>query len=49
LELYALNYGINLSRYSYGTAIGIFNSVVSIILVFAANYIYKRITKESVI
>lgn len=49
LDLYALNYGINLSRYSYGTAIGIFNSVVSIILVFTANHIYKRVTKESVI
>lgn len=49
IDLYALNYGINLSRYSYGTAIGIFNSVVSIILVFTANAIYKRVTKESVI
>ncbi|WP_240941288.1 ABC transporter permease subunit [Paenibacillus sp. HB172176] len=49
LDLYALNYGINLSRYSYGTAIGIFNSVVSILLVFGANTIYKRVTKESVI
>jgi len=49
LDLYALNYGINLSRYSYGTAIGIFNSVVSILLVFTANAIYKRVTKESVI
>lgn len=49
LDLYALNYGINLSRYSYGTAIGIFNSVVSIILVFLANFIYKKVTKESVI
>ncbi|MFD1956663.1 ABC transporter permease [Paenibacillus thailandensis] len=49
LDLYALKYGINLGRYSYGTAIGIFNSVVSIILVFTANGIYKRITKESVI
>jgi len=49
LDLYALNYGINLSRYSYGTAIGIFNSVVSLILVFSANWIYKRVTKESVI
>lgn len=49
LDLYALNYGINLSRYSYGTAIGIFNSVVSIFLVFTANGIYKRFTKESII
>ncbi|WP_438446103.1 ABC transporter permease [Gorillibacterium sp. sgz5001074] len=49
LDLYALNYGINLSRYSYGTAIGIFNSVVSIILVLTANGIYKRVTKETII
>jgi len=49
LDLYALNYGVNLGRYSYGTAIGIFNSVVSIILVFLANFIYKKVTKESVI
>jgi len=49
LDLYALKYGIQLSRYSYGTAIGIFNSVVSILLVFIANGIYKRVTKESII
>jgi putative aldouronate transport system permease protein len=49
IDLYALNYGINLSRYSYGTAIGIFNSVVSIFLVFTANGIYKRVTKETII
>ncbi|MCA0755044.1 ABC transporter permease subunit [Paenibacillus sp. N4] len=49
LDLYALKYGIQMSRYSYGTTIGIFNSVVSILLVFIANGIYKRVTKESVI
>ncbi|MHA6483423.1 ABC transporter permease [Paenibacillus sp. strain BS8-2] len=49
LELYILNYGIKLGRYSFGTAIGIFNSVVSIILLLTANYVFKKITKESVI
>lgn len=49
LELYALNYGIKLSRFSYGTAIGIFSSVVSIILVLTANTIYKKVTKETII
>ncbi|SDC56003.1 putative aldouronate transport system permease protein [Paenibacillus sp. UNCCL117] len=49
LDLYVLNYGINVGRYSYGTAIGIFNSVVSIILLLTANAIFKRFTKESVI
>jgi putative aldouronate transport system permease protein len=49
LDLYALKYGIQMSRYSFGTAIGIFNSVVSILLVLLANGIYKRVTKESII
>ena len=32
LDLYALNYGLGMGRYSFGTAINIFNSVVSVIL-----------------
>jgi len=48
LDLYALNYGINMGRYSFGTAIGVFNSVVSIILLLVANGIMKRTTKESI-
>jgi putative aldouronate transport system permease protein len=48
LDLYALNYGLGMGRYSFGTAINIFNSVVSIILLFAANGLFKRITKESI-
>jgi putative aldouronate transport system permease protein len=48
LDLYALTYGINLGRYSFGTAIGVFNSVVSIILLLVANGIMKRTTKESI-
>ncbi|KAB8126275.1 sugar ABC transporter permease [Gracilibacillus oryzae] len=48
LDLYALNYGIGLGQFSYGTAIGIFNSVVSIILLFLANGIFKRYSNQSV-
>ncbi|WP_370621852.1 ABC transporter permease [Bacillus sp. JCM 19034] len=48
LEMYALNYGIGMGRYSYGTAIGIFNSFVSITLLLLANGIFKRLTKTSV-
>ncbi|PYE45858.1 sugar ABC transporter permease [Paenibacillus barcinonensis] len=48
LDLYALNYGLNMGRFSYGTAIGIFNSVVSIILLFTANGLFKKFTKESI-
>ncbi|WP_336787268.1 ABC transporter permease [Paenibacillus sp. MMO-177] len=48
LDLYALEYGLQMSRYSFGTAVNIFNSVVSIILLFAANGLFKKITKESI-
>ena len=42
IDLYALEYGIGLSRFSFGTAIGIFKSVVSIILLITANYVIKK-------
>ena len=42
LDLYALNYGIGMFRYSFGTAIGIFKSVISIILVVSLNKIAKK-------
>ncbi|MDQ8736598.1 ABC transporter permease subunit [Paenibacillus sp. LHD-38] len=48
LDLYALNYGLGMGRFSFGTAINIFNSVVSVLLLFAANGIFKRVTKESI-
>lgn len=48
LDLYALNNGIGQNRYSFGTAISMFNSVVSVILLFIANGIFKRVTKESI-
>lgn len=47
LDLYVLNYGIKIGRYSYGTAIGIFKSVVSIILLFTANRITRLFGEES--
>lgn len=49
LDLYVLNYGIKLGRYSYGTAIGIFKSVVSIVLLFFANRVIRRISDDEVI
>lgn len=48
LDLYSLEYGLQMSRYSFGTAVNIFNSVVSVVLLFAANGLFKRITKESI-
>jgi putative aldouronate transport system permease protein len=49
LDKYALDYGIGLFRYSYGTAIGIFKSVVSIILLIFANTVAKRVGEERLI
>lgn len=43
IDLYALNYGIGMFRYSFGTAIGIFKSVISVILIVIANLFAKKI------
>lgn len=48
LDLYALNYGLSMGRFSFGTAINIFNSMISIVLLLFANGIFKKITKESI-
>jgi putative aldouronate transport system permease protein len=48
LDLYALKYGIQIMRFSYGTAISMFTSVVSVILLFTANGLMKKFTKESI-
>jgi putative aldouronate transport system permease protein len=42
LDLYILHYGIEIAQYAFGTAIGIFKSVVSIILLVIANRVIKR-------
>ena len=49
LDKYALDYGIGLFRYSYGTAIGIFKSVVSIILLLFVNTVAKQVGEERLI
>lgn len=42
IDLYALDYGIGMFRYSFGTAIGIFKSVISIILILICNSVAKK-------
>ena len=49
LDLYALTQGINQGRYSYGTAIGVLASVVSLTLLFTANRAFKKYTGQSVV
>jgi putative aldouronate transport system permease protein len=49
LEIYVYNYALKYFRYSFGTAIGIFNSVVAIVLVTISNAISKKIDGEGVL
>ncbi|WP_425496002.1 ABC transporter permease [Paenibacillus lemnae] len=48
LDLYALNYGLGMGRFSFGTAIGMFNSLVSILLLLLANGAFKKFAKQSI-
>ncbi|MGN0764210.1 MAG: ABC transporter permease [Aristaeellaceae bacterium] len=42
IDMYALNYGIGMARYSLGTAIGVFKSVVSIVLLCSARMLVGK-------
>lgn len=43
LDTYAYRYGLQKGMYSYGTAVGLFKSVVSFILVMSANQITRKL------
>lgn len=47
LDTYAYRYGMQNGMYSYGTAVGLFKSVVSFILVVTANRITKKVSDSS--
>lgn len=49
IDLYVLRFGIGMGRYSYGTAVGIFRSAISVFLLLLANTFAKRVGKGSVI
>lgn len=46
LDMYALNYGIGMTNYSLGTAIGVFKSAVSILLLVFARLLLGRSTQS---
>jgi putative aldouronate transport system permease protein len=49
IDIFVLKYGLQMSNYSLATAAGIFKTVVSITLIFAANTIAKRMGEERLI
>lgn len=49
IDIFVLKYGLQVGNYSLATAAGIFKTVVSITLIFAANMIAKRFGEERLI
>ena len=47
LDTYAYRYGMKNGMYSYGTAVGLFKSIVSFILVLSANSITKKLNDSA--
>lgn len=49
IDTYAYRYGMQLGRYSFATAVGLFKSVISVVLVFGTNALSKKLTDSSLI
>ena len=47
INTYVYRVGLIQNNYSYSTAVGLFNSVINMALVIAANQLSKRLTEES--
>ncbi|MCR2807290.1 sugar ABC transporter permease [Paenibacillus sp. SCIV0701] len=48
-DTYVYSTGISQGQYSYSTAVGLFKSIVGLILVFAANQLAKRFGEEGIL
>jgi len=49
IDIFVLKYGLKIGNYSLGVAAGIFKTVVSIVLLYCANLIAKRLGEERLI
>lgn len=49
IDIFVLKYGLRIGNYSLGVAAGIFKTVVSIVLLYCANLIAKRLGEERLI
>jgi putative aldouronate transport system permease protein len=45
LQTYALTLGLKQGRYSYASAIGLVQSIISLVLIYFSNYASKKFTK----
>ena len=48
IELYAIKFGISAARFSLGTAVSVFNSMIALVLFVTANTIFKKFSNQSV-
>ena len=44
IQTYVMRIGLSQSRYSYATAVGMFQSVISVVLVYTSNFVSKKIS-----
>ncbi|WP_245347525.1 ABC transporter permease [Cohnella lubricantis] len=49
IDIFVLKYGLQIGNYSLATAAGIFKTIVSVALIFAANTVAKRIGEDRLI
>ena len=47
IDTFVYRYGLGDMQYSFSTAVGLFNSVVSLMLIASANYIARRVSDTS--
>lgn len=48
ISTYVYRQGIDTKNYSYATAVGLFNSLIGFVIVFAANKLSKKLTETSI-
>ncbi|CAM4498559.1 sugar ABC transporter permease [Paenibacillus endophyticus] len=48
LDTYVLKYGLQQAAYSYGAAVGLFKSVVGIVLIVVCNYVCRKFLKMGI-
>ncbi|MNC38447.1 putative multiple-sugar transport system permease YteP [compost metagenome] len=48
-DTYVYSIGISQGQYSYSTAVGLFKSLVGLVLVFASNALAKRFGEEGIL
>ena len=46
IQTYVFDVGLSQGRYAYATAVGLIQSVISLILIFASNFVSKKLTNQ---